>query len=246
MARVLLLGATSAVATALALRFAKQGDQLFCVGRDARKMQNLRGLLGDALIGFELADFNCTGENEALIAGIVKQIGQIDSVIIAHGVLGEQLASEEDYLLVEQSYRDNCLSAISLVIPLVRALKKQGGGKLAVMGSVAGDRGRPRNFTYGSAKGALALYLEGIRSVLWGSGVELYTLKLGPVDSPMTVDHEKNFSFTSVDRVAELIERALLGSRYVVYVPGFWRFVMLAVRCMPEWLFQRIGFLSGR
>ena len=112
--------------------------------------------------------------------------------------------------------------------------------------SVAGDRGRPRNYSYGAAKAALTVYLQGLRSRLWNTGVEVYNFKMGPVDTPMTVDHEKNFSFSTSENVAQIMIKALANKRYEVYVPGYWAWVMLAVRLMPEALFQRLRFLSAR
>ena len=125
-------------------------------------------------------------------------------------------------------------------------MQQQGFGKLGVISSVAGDRGRPRNFSYGAAKSAVSTYLQGLRSSLYDSGVEVYDFRLGPVDTPMTIDHEKNFSFSSVDKVSELIIRHFQGRKYCCYVPGFWYWVMLAVRNMPEAIFQRLKFLSAR
>ena len=91
----------------------------------------------------------------------------------------------------------------------------------------------------------LGLYLEGLRSKYINSGIELYNIKLGPTDTPMTVNHEKNGTFISADKAAKLINKGLNSSRYTLYVPGFWRWIMLAVKLMPEWLFQRLRFLSA-
>jgi short-subunit dehydrogenase len=76
--------------------------------------------------------------------------------------------------------------------------------------------------------------------------VEIYTFKLGPVDTPMTIEHPKNASFATVDQVADTIVKAFQKKRYQRYVPGYWAFIMFAVRHLPEWLFQRLTFLSGR
>ncbi len=114
-------------------------------------------------------------------------MGRIDLALIAHGDLLDQAASEVDLQAARNTFEINLMSVISLLIPLSNLMEEQGSGKIGVITSVAGDRGRPRNYTYGAAKGALNLYLQGLRSRLWESGVEIYTLKLGPVDTPMTV-----------------------------------------------------------
>ena len=112
--------------------------------------------------------------------------------------------------------------------------------------SVAGDRGRPRNYTYGAAKGALNVYLQGLRTRLFPAGVSVTTLKLGPVDSPMTRDHEKHALFGKPKTVARGILRALDARVPEAYVPSFWRLIMPVVKHTPERLFQLLPFLSGR
>jgi decaprenylphospho-beta-D-erythro-pentofuranosid-2-ulose 2-reductase len=119
-------------------------------------------------------------------------------------------------------------------------------GQLAVITSVAGDRGRPRNYTYGAAKGALNTYLQGLRTRLYPAGVSVTTLKLGPVDSPMTVDHGKHALFGQPKPVADGIVRAIDARASEAYVPSFWRAIMPIVKHTPERLFQRLAFLSGR
>ena len=114
-------------------------------------------------------------------------------VLFAHGLLPKQAQTETDLEAMIQTFSVNLLSVIALLNPLHRILQNQASSsKVAVITSVAGDRGRPRNFSYGAAKGGLGLYLEGLRSKYINSGVELYNIKLGPTDTPMTVDHEKN------------------------------------------------------
>jgi short-subunit dehydrogenase len=114
------------------------------------------------------------------------------------------------------------------------------------MSSVAAERGRPRNYTYAAAKAGLNTYLEGIRSRLWSRGVRVCILKLGPVDTPMTVDHAKDASFSSKEDVAKEIVRALDAGKAVAYVPARWRLIMAVVRALPEWIFQKIPSLVSR
>ena len=112
--------------------------------------------------------------------------------------------------------------------------------------SVAGERGRPRNYTYGAAKSATSTYLQGLRSRLYATGVSVHDIRLGPVDTPMTVDHEKNRLFGEAHSVGRGIVRAIEREQPTVYLPWFWRPIMAIVRRLPEPLFQRFGFLSGR
>lgn len=246
MQNILIIGATSAIATKVAERYANQGCKLFLVGRDNDKLAMLINNMGSDAVGSYCIDLNNVERIPDMLAAVNQVMPTIDTILIAHGYLGDQLKSEQSFEHAYQIIQNNYINCIGLIIPLVNLLKAQGYGKLGVLLSVAGDRGRPRNFTYGSAKGALALYLQGLRSSLYQTNIEVHSFKLGPVDTPMTVDHEKNFSFSSADRVADLIISGFNNSKRVHYVPSYWAFVMLAVRCMPEFLFQRLKFLSGR
>ena len=243
---VLILGATSAVAQSFAHLALKSKASFYCVARSPEKLASLSERLGESLIGSECYDFTDTARAPEVITRACDTLGQTDVVLFAHGLLPNQSESELDFDEAAKTFAVNTLSVIALLNPLHQRLREQSApAKIAVITSVAGDRGRPRNFTYGAAKGGLGLYLQGLRSKYWSSQVELYNIKLGPTDTPMTVDHEKNGTFTTPERAAQLIMRALKRRRYDVYVPGFWRWIMLAVRLMPEWIFQRLKFLSA-
>lgn len=246
MKNVLILGATSAVAGEVARCYADEGCRFFLVGRNKEKLAALTKVLGNQVVDAWCSDLDETQQAKVIVDAAFDSLGSIDLVLVAHGALGSQLLSEQDFEHAHQIIHTNYVSAVALLIPVVRRMRRQRSGKIAVLVSVAGDRGRPRNFTYGSAKGALHTYLQGLRSVLYKSGVEVYSFKLGPVDSPMTVDHEKNFSFSSKQKVARIIVKTLAGKRYNRYVPGFWFWVMLMVRWLPEPVFQRLKFLSER
>ncbi|MEM7159945.1 MAG: SDR family NAD(P)-dependent oxidoreductase [Myxococcota bacterium] len=246
MQRVVIFGATSAIAGEIAVRYAHRGAQLFLVGRSPQKLAALRERLGSAVIGHAEADLDQTAANEALVEQAERALGGLDLAIVAHGLLGDQIATEQRWDAAEAVLRTNLLSPISLLIPLANRLEAQGHGHLAVLSSVAGERGRPRNYTYGAAKGALTLYLQGVRSRLWKQGIGISTIKLGPVHTPMTADHPKNPLFAQPEAVARDIVRHLEGRQGAVYLPWYWSPIMGVVRRLPEPLFQRFGFLSGR
>lgn len=246
MQRVVIFGATSAIAGEIAVRYAHRGAQLFVVGRNPDKLATLRERLGSAVVGYAEADLDDTSANEALVRQAGQTLGGLDLAIVAHGLLGDQIATEQDWDAAEAVIRTNLLSPISLLIPLANLLERQGHGHLAVLSSVAGERGRPRNYTYGAAKGALTLYLQGVRSRLWKQGIAISTIKLGPVHTPMTADHPKNPLFAQPDAVARDIVRHIERRQGAVYLPWYWSPIMGVVRRLPEPLFQRFGFLSGR
>lgn len=246
MTRVLVLGATSAIAARIARRYAARGSALFLVGRAPDKLARLREQLGDAVVGHLEADLDDTAGNAARVDAALDRLGGIDVAVIAHGLLGDQQASERDWQAAEQILCTNLLSAISLLIPLANHLERARTGHIAVLSSVAGDRGRPRNFTYGAAKAGLNVYLQGLRSRLWPAGVGVHTFKLGPVDTPMTVDHRKNLLFSRADVVAAQIVAGIDRNVAEAYVPAFWRPILGIVRAMPEPVFQRVAALAGR
>jgi NAD(P)-dependent dehydrogenase (short-subunit alcohol dehydrogenase family) len=173
-------------------------------------------------------------------------LGRLDVAIVAHGLLGDQLASERQLEVAEQIARTNYLSVIALLIPLANHFERARGGHLVVLSSVAAERGRPRNYTYAAAKSALNTYLEGLRSRLYRAGVKVHTIKLGPVITPMTASHQKNLLFSRAPEVARQIVRAVDRDLSQAYVPRFWRPIMFAVRNLPEFVFQRVSGLSGR
>ncbi len=244
--RVVLFGATSQIAGDVARLYATRGARLFLAGRAPDRLARLCTELGPAVVGSRVQDFDRTDEAGACVEAAIAVLGGIDVALIAHGLLGDQLGSERDVAVAEQIARTNYLSVTALLIPLSNHLEARGRGHLAVLSSVAADRGRPRNYTYAAAKGALNVYLQGLRSRLHGHGVGVHTLKLGPVDTPMTATHHKNVLFARSPDVARQIVRAIDRDLPEAYVPAFWRYVMLFVRNLPEAAFQRISALSER
>lgn len=242
MKRVLIVGATSAIAQASARVFAARGDQLFLVARNEAKLgavaQDLRAR--GAEVSSAVADLNAFDRHGALLEEAVRALGGLDVVLIAHGTLSDQGACERDYLEAERELRTNFLSVVSLLTPLANRFEKQRGGTIAVISSVAGDRGRGSNYVYGTAKGALSIFLQGLRNRLHPYGVRVVTLKPGFVDTPMTAGVKKNALFATPETVGQGIVRAIDGGSGVVYLPAFWRWIMMLVRAVPEPLFKRL------
>jgi len=245
--RVAIFGATSAIAAEIARVYAGRGARLFLAGRDPAKLRALVEARGDAVAGFREVDLTAPGAAAAAVSAAIEALGGgLDVAVIAHGWLGDQLASERDVAEAERIIATNFVSVVALLVPLGNHFEAAGAGHIAVLSSVAGDRGRPRNYTYGASKGAVNLYLQGLRTRLWSRGVGVHTLKLGPVDTPMTATHEKTMLFARADRVAADIVAAIDAGRAEAYVPWYWRFIMAIVRNMPERAMQRLRALSGR
>jgi decaprenylphospho-beta-D-erythro-pentofuranosid-2-ulose 2-reductase len=246
MARVVIFGATSAIASQVAAIHAARGDALHLVARDHEKLAALAARLAHVRPLTTRADFDDLSACDALCEDVLSRSRGADVALIAHGWLGDQQKSEHSFSEAERIIRTNFTSAVALLIPLANYFEAAAGGRLGVLTSVAGERGRPRNYTYGASKGALSIYLQGVRSRLHPAGVAVTTLKLGPVDTPMTEGHPKTALFGRPEAVARDIVAAMDARRAEVFVPRRWAAIMPIVRNTPEALFQRLRFLSGR
>jgi short-subunit dehydrogenase len=244
MRKFLIFGATSAIARNTARLYARDGDRLFLAGRNAEKIQAVaRDLLvrGAGKADYFTADLDDIDLHETVIRKAVESLGGLDTVLIAFGTLSDQKACEQDYRLAEREIRTNFLSVVSLLTSIANLFERQGGGSIAVISSVAGDRARRSNYVYGTAKGAVSLFLQGLRNRLHHKGVHVLTVKPGFVDTPMTAHLRKNALFARPEDVARGIYRAMAEKKDVVYLPGYWRFIMAVVRHIPESGFKRLG-----
>ena len=243
---IVVFGATSAIAADVARLYAARGERLYLVARDPHKLAALASELAPHVVGTAVQDFDLTQQAAACVGRALQVLGPIDVAIIAHGMLGDQRASELEIDVAEQIARTNYLSVVALIAPLANHFETRRAGHLAVLSSVAADRGRPRNYTYAAAKSALNTYLQGVRSRLYGANVQVHTLKLGPVDTPMTATHTKSALFARSPRVARGIVAAIESGVVEAYVPSFWRVIMLVVRNLPEAILQRVPALRDR
>lgn len=246
MKRVLIFGATSAIAAEAARLYAERGARLHLIGRNPEKLADVAERCAATTVTTMAGDLADLDGNEERVRAAIDVLGGVDIALIAHGDLGDQLATERSFAEAEAVLRVNFLSPVSLLVPLANHLEAARGGRIGVITSVAGERGRPRNYTYGAAKGGLSIYLEGLRSRLYPAGVSVTTLKLGPVDTPMTRTHKKNALFGHPAPVARSLVAAIDRGVPEAYIPWFWGGIMPIVKRTPERLFQRLPFLSGR
>ena len=243
MSRIVILGATSAIAQAAARIFAARGDSLFLVARDAAKLEMAQkdiAVRAGKEPGHCQADLSLTDSHEGVLNNAFEFLGEPDVYLIAYGSLGDQQECERDWAATEKELRTNFLSPVSLLNRIASRLEKRGSGVIAVITSVAGDRGRQSNYIYGAAKGGLSLYLQGMRNRLHRAGVRVLTIKPGFVDTPMTAQIKKSLLFASPETVAHGIVRALDRKKDVVYLPWWWRPILLLVKLVPESIFKRL------
>ena len=243
MKKILIIGATSAIAQAFARDCGAVDHQLFLVARNLEKLQILaddlkaRGIKVAGVLG---VDLNVFDRHESIISTATESLQGLDVVLIAHGSLAEQKAAESDFRSAELEFRTNFLSVASLLTPIAAYLEKQRHGVIAVISSVAGDRGRQSNYIYGSAKAGLSTYLAGLRNRLHPKGVSVVTIKPGFVDTPMTASIKKVFLFASPEKVARDIVHAIEKKKCVIYTPWFWFWIMLVIKSIPETIFRRL------
>lgn len=244
MKKVLILGATSAIAQEAAKIFAARGDKLLLAGRSGAKVEAVAADLrqrGAAAVETEIADLADTTTHEALVNGAVAKLGGLDTVLLAYGTLGNQKKCEQDWAAAELELRTNFVSAASLLGRVANVLEAQRSGTIGVISSVAGDRGRQSNYVYGSAKAALSAFTSGLRNRLFKSGVAVVTIKPGFVDTPMTAAFPKGGPlWAKPDKVARSIVRAIDGRKTIIYVPFFWRWIMLIIKSVPEFMFRKL------
>lgn len=240
MQRVLIIGATSAIAEATARRYAARGAAIHLLGRQATRLETIAADLttrgGRSSIG--VLDVNDSARHGEILDAAWAALGGVDVVLIAHGTLPDQAACNASVELSLREFATNGTSTIALCAAIVPRLML--GATLAVISSVAGDRGRASNYLYGSAKAAVTAYLSGLGQRLRPEGINVLTIKPGFVDTPMTAAFKKGALWAKPDQIAKGILGAVDKRRAVAYLPAFWWAIMLAIKNIPEFVFRRI------
>src|SRR5947209_12279228 len=176
-----------------------------------------------------------------MIETAITTLDGLDMVLISHGTLGDQQKCERSVTETLKEFTTNCTSVISLLTILADYFEQQKRGCIAVVSSAAGDRGRKSNYVYGAAKGAVSIFLQGLRNRLYKSNVAVVTVKPGFVDTPMTASLKKGLLFVSAQTVGQGIYQAMKGRKDVVYIPWFWRPIIFIVRSIPEPIFKKLS-----
>lgn len=242
MRNVMVFGATSALAEAAARHFARDGCRLFLVARDAKRLEAVAADLrvrGAEEVATCVLDANETDRHDELIGRCVEALGGLDAVLVAHGVLPDQRACEESFAAARRSLETNLLATLSILTHVANHFEQSRGGTIAVITSVAGDRGRRSNYVYGAAKAGVSTFLQGLRGRLHSARTRVIDLKPGPVVTPMTAGMKPGALWSTPERVGRGIYRAMLRGRQVAYLPWFWRYIMMVVRLVPEVVFKR-------
>jgi decaprenylphospho-beta-D-erythro-pentofuranosid-2-ulose 2-reductase len=242
--KILIVGATSAIASACARIWATRGAALFLVARDAAKLDALAGDLvirGASAAHTHVMDGTDLGAHQGMIDAAAGALGSIDIALIAWGTLPDQQACEADAALTFREFTTNGAAVIALLMPLAARLERQGAGAIGVITSVAGDRGRPSNYVYGSAKAAVQVFCEGLRARLFRSGVSVTDIRPGFVATPMTQGLPLPAKLVAQpEAVASRIVAGIERRADVLYAPAFWALIMLVIRNVPRAIFKRL------
>jgi decaprenylphospho-beta-D-erythro-pentofuranosid-2-ulose 2-reductase len=246
MKKIIVLGATSGIAMEVERQLAQDGCQLLLVARSEERLAILQSDLlarGANQVLTCAADLAVIGQHEWIFDFVRRSFPDYDTVLLSYGSMHDQKESEASVDVLLEEISVNYVSAAAILTLFASDLERRRSGCIAAITSVAGDRGRRSNYAYGSAKGALSLFLQGLRSRLHPAGVKVITIKPGPVQTPMT-DHLASASrFAEPKRVARDIVMTLEHrSPDVLYTPKVWRYVMTAVTHIPERIFKRLSF----
>jgi decaprenylphospho-beta-D-erythro-pentofuranosid-2-ulose 2-reductase len=245
MKTVLIVGATSAIAIACSRIWAAQGAHLILLARDQNRLAQVAAdltVLGATSVNCHVLDLDVLSAHGPLLEQIFNDHKKIDLCLMATGTLPDQLICATNATEAVRHFQTNAVSVIAFLTNLVHYMLQQKQGAIGVITSVAGDRGRPSNFYYGSAKAAVSSFLSGLRASLFASGLTVTDLKPGFVATPMTSGLQlPRILLASPERVAIDITSAIERGQAVCYTPGFWRWIMLLIRHIPEFIFKRLS-----
>ena len=239
---LLILGGTSDIALATARRMATgKTKRIVLAARPSERLdaaaQELRTYGAEVeTVAFDASEVE---EHEKAL-GAVFAGGDVDVVLLAFGVLGDQASDEQDPIAAARVAQTNYVGAVASGLVCANALKKQGHGSLVVLSSVAGERGRKDNFIYGSTKAGLDTFAQGLGDSLHGTGVHVMVVRPGFVETKMTAGREKAPLSTTPDAVAEAIVTGLRKGSEIVWVPGALRFLFSGLRHLPRPVFRKV------
>lgn len=241
---IAVLGATSAIARAAAIEFGNRGYNVLLAARDQEENEiiandiSLRCGVEAHALPFDALDFD--GHQRFFDACIEAAGDSLDGVLLGFGYMDEQAEAQEDFDSARRTIDVNYTAAVSLLEIFAKYFEQHRRGFIAAVSSVAGDRGRQSNYTYGSSKAALTTYLAGLRNRLYHAGVPVTTIKPGFVDTKMTFGRPGLFLVASPEKAGAGIYKAIAKRKNTVYVPFFWRFIMLIIQHVPEWQFKKM------
>jgi decaprenylphospho-beta-D-erythro-pentofuranosid-2-ulose 2-reductase len=242
--KILVLGATSGIAEATCRIWATQGASLFLVARNAEKLAAVAADLktrGASFVDTAVADLDDTSQHPSLLTHAINSMGGMDVAYLTHGILGNQPRAELDFAVAEQILHTNFISVVSLLTWLANYCVQRKSGVLAVISSVAGDRGRKSNYLYGASKAGLSAFLGGLRNRIDREGVTVLNIKPGPTRTAMTAGMAGAEKMADVNDTAKAIVAAIEKRVDTLYVPFKWAPIMFVIQHIPEPIFKKLN-----
>lgn len=243
MRNIIVFGAASTIAHKTILEFCKTDENHFIlIGRNEERLNSIKSEVETRNSTATVLHCDATNIDEVILTANVclNLVAKIDILYIAHGSLADNDAVYKNNSKLISEMNTNFLSVITFITELLPRFEEQKDGVIAVISSVAGDRGRQSNFIYGTAKAAISTYLSGLRNKLFPFGVHVLTIKPGFVDTQMTKDVPKNPLFAKPEFVAKKIVEAIKNETDILYVPGFWKYIMMIIKSIPEGMFKKL------
>ena len=241
--RVLVFGATSAICHEVLKRYAADGAHFYLVGRTPQKLSAVEDDLtarGGTVVGSEAYNFREQERHQDCIERAIGALEALDVVLIAHGSNWDQEESESSLEVLQHCLEENFISVALIAQACAAQLARQNFGTLAVVSSVAGDRGRRSNYSYGAAKAGIDAFLQGQRGRFAATPVSIVNVKPGMIKSPMTADRKHGLFWSTPEAIAPRIHQAISSGQAVLYVPGYWRLIMLVIRGLPNAILARL------
>jgi len=238
MQHIVIIGATSAMAEHCARLWVQAAPvRLTLVGRDEART---RRVADDLRVRSPQSDVHVMTSDFVDAAAIQRTVSHM--VLIAHGVLSDQGTCQDDLLACDAALQVNGVSPVLFAEAFAKPMVATNHGTIAIIGSVAGDRGRKTNYVYGAAKGLVSRYAQGMQHRLAQTNVKVVLIKPGPTDTPMTSDLKaKGQKMASVELVAQDIVKGIASGKPVVYTPGIWQVIMLVVMHLPRFVFNKLN-----
>lgn len=243
--RIVIVGATSAIAERCARLWANESPaEMILVGRSHAKLEiiaaDLRVRAPKSTVTSIETDF-LDPDQIQLLADQLCQAEPVDIVLVAHGSLPAQEDCQNSLKSCAEAINVNGISPVLFAEAFANHMQKVGRGTLAMIGSVAGDRGRKSNYVYGAAKGLVWRYAQGLQHRFARSNVKVVLVKPGPTDTPMTAHlKQSGAKLAAVDHVARDIVRGVAAGQRVVYTPKRWSIIMMIIRHLPHFIFKRM------
>lgn len=238
---ILILGATSDIARAIAHRYAREGFDILLAGRQAERLESDASDL-NIRYGVTVKTLEFDAENYLSHENFCNNLPTLPEIVFCvFGFLGDQKAAETNWEMAHHITSVNYTGAVSVLSHLANLMEAKGSGTVVGISSVAGDRGRASNYFYGSAKAGFSAFLSGLRNRLAKKGVHVLTAKPGYVNTAMTAGMNLPGPLTSEpEAVANALFSAVKKKKNVVYISGVWRLIMLIIRNIPEFVFKKL------